>query len=254
MRIQNKIAFLLILATTTILVSLALFIYIFVSKDTSISFDQKLSYRVHLLQRSFTDSAEKNSFQKQEKLSREQHYIIPIGEDSLLFARQGWPEALRRSVLTDGHAYWQDRDVYYIGERCTINSENYIVVMSAVDEYQKEYLGYLEKILLIGLGIALVFLFAMAVVFSRRVFVPVQNITAQVKKLGTGNMHLRLPKAKGTDEMANLTDTFNEMLDRMETAFEAQKNFVSHASHEFNTPLTTIIGEAEFALGREKTC
>jgi signal transduction histidine kinase len=56
----------------------------------------------------------------------------------------------------------------------------------------------------------------------------------------------------GNDEIAELTATFNNMLDRLETAFESQNNFVSHASHEFNTPLTAIIGEAEYALARPR--
>ncbi len=43
------------------------------------------------------------------------------------------------------------------------------------------------------------------------------------------------------------------MLDKLSTAFEAQNNFVSHASHEFRTPLTTIIAEADYALSRERS-
>ncbi len=42
------------------------------------------------------------------------------------------------------------------------------------------------------------------------------------------------------------------MLDRLETAFETQNNFVSNASHELGTPLTAIIGEAELALRGER--
>jgi signal transduction histidine kinase len=42
------------------------------------------------------------------------------------------------------------------------------------------------------------------------------------------------------------------MLDRLETSFETQNNFVSNASHELRTPLTTIIGEAEIALSRSR--
>ena len=42
------------------------------------------------------------------------------------------------------------------------------------------------------------------------------------------------------------------MLNRLETAFASQQNFVSHASHELRTPLTTIIAEADYALSRER--
>ena len=253
MRIQNKIAFLLTFTTAIILVSLALFVYIFVGKDTTINFDQKLSYRAHLLQRSLLDSTSNHRFLQTEKLSHEDNYIIKVGEDSLFFAKNKWAESFRKAILTQGQAYWNQQEYFYIGETYSKDKEDYIVVVRAMDEYQKQYLSSLEKVLLAGLAISLFFMFAVALVFSRRVFIPVRNIMEQVKRIGTGNMHLRLPPVKGTDEISNLTNTFNEMLDRMETAFESQKNFVSHASHEFNTPLTTIIGEAEFALDKERT-
>ena len=53
--------------------------------------------------------------------------------------------------------------------------------------------------------------------------------------------------------MTELAHTFNTMLDRLQTAFETQNNFVSNASHELRTPLTTIVGEAEIALKKART-
>jgi signal transduction histidine kinase len=53
---------------------------------------------------------------------------------------------------------------------------------------------------------------------------------------------------KGNDEMSQLAQTFNNMLNRLETAFETQNNFISNASHELRTPLTIISGEVELAM------
>lgn len=55
------------------------------------------------------------------------------------------------------------------------------------------------------------------------------------------------------DEVNELAITFNQMLSRIETAFEIQNNFVSNASHELRTPLTTIIGGADLALSKERS-
>lgn len=75
----------------------------------------------------------------------------------------------------------------------------------------------------------------------------------QVKSISSRNLHLRLNVEESGDEINDLAGTFNNMLDRLETAFETQNNFVSNASHELSTPLTAIIGEAELALNKERT-
>ncbi len=72
-----------------------------------------------------------------------------------------------------------------------------------------------------------------------------QSITAT-------SLHRRLQIKTGKDEIAVLTNTFNDLLSRLETAFETQNNFVSNASHELNTPLTAIIGEADYALSKNR--
>jgi signal transduction histidine kinase len=61
-------------------------------------------------------------------------------------------------------------------------------------------------------------------------------------------------KSNGSkDELAELTNTFNEMLNRLENSFDAQKNFVSNISHELRTPLAAIITELELSINKERT-
>jgi signal transduction histidine kinase len=62
-----------------------------------------------------------------------------------------------------------------------------------------------------------------------------------------------LNSGRGKDEIEELSHTFNNMLDRLETSFESQNNFVSNASHELSTPLTAIIGEAELTLTKPRS-
>jgi len=83
-------------------------------------------------------------------------------------------------------------------------------------------------------------------VFSHYTFIPVRKLTERVKSITSSNLHLRL-EPRGKDEIAELSHTFNDMLNRLETAFETQNNFVSNASHELRTPLTIITGEIEIA-------
>jgi two-component system sensor histidine kinase ArlS len=67
------------------------------------------------------------------------------------------------------------------------------------------------------------------------------------------NLDLRIGVGNGKDEMAELAQTFNRMLDRLENSFEAQKDFVSNISHELRTPLAATIAELEVADIKERS-
>ena len=63
-----------------------------------------------------------------------------------------------------------------------------------------------------------------------------------------GNLSQRVPHPRGRDEMAQVVETFNEMLASLESAMQAQRRFVADASHELRAPLTTIQGNLAFLL------
>lgn len=57
----------------------------------------------------------------------------------------------------------------------------------------------------------------------------------------------------GSDELAQLAGAFNGMMQRLEDAFEAERQFASDASHELRTPMAVIMAQCEDALSGEKT-
>ena len=72
---------------------------------------------------------------------------------------------------------------------------------------------------------------------------PIARITEAAREIAlSGRLDRRLSPLHSRDEVARLVDTFNRMMERLETAFWAQRRFVADASHELRTPLTTIRG------------
>lgn len=81
-----------------------------------------------------------------------------------------------------------------------------------------------------------------------RVLRPLKDITATARRLSEPNLHERIAIQGPHDELRELADTLDDMLRRLEAAFESQRNFVSNASHELLTPLSIIRAELDVTL------
>jgi heavy metal sensor kinase len=89
--------------------------------------------------------------------------------------------------------------------------------------------------------------------FVRRAFRPVVKIVDTVNSITSEDLSLRVESTGSKDEIGLLTDTFNNMIDRLEKSFQSIKEFSGNASHELKTPLTVIRGEIEVALRKARS-
>jgi signal transduction histidine kinase len=81
-----------------------------------------------------------------------------------------------------------------------------------------------------------------------RALASVEAIRAEVEAISTKELHRRVPDPPGKDEISRLAATMNRMLARLEMGQARQRRFVSDASHELRSPVTTIRQHAEVAL------
>ena len=83
---------------------------------------------------------------------------------------------------------------------------------------------------------------------------PVDVICGEAGEISKGeDLSKRLTLPQTRDEMYRLTIEFNQMFDRLEDSFEAEKQFSSDVSHELRTPLSVIRSQCEYMLGEAKT-
>jgi len=191
-----------------------------------------------------------------EKLPQEQLHILRVPPaDSLRIEanRIGVPVSFIMNIENQKTATFQQRSIFYSGILYKAGGEDYIVIVSAENYYYTHHIPHLRNLLISLLVLAVVFILAVSFWFSKKLIEPLQSITTRMENISSENMQMRLPVPPNDDELSTLTHTFNGMLDRLEAAFESQKNFVSNASHELNTPLTSIIGEADVVLSKPRT-
>ncbi len=108
--------------------------------------------------------------------------------------------------------------------------------------------------LLIESAIALAVMAALSValgwVVAGRMLSPLRTITARTRRISEQSLHERLALAGPRDELRQLADTIDELLARLEAAFDAQRRFVANASHELRTPLAMMRTRLDVAVAK----
>jgi signal transduction histidine kinase len=87
-------------------------------------------------------------------------------------------------------------------------------------------------------------------VMAGRVLTPLRTITATTEQISETNLHQRLAMPGPRDELRLLADTIDRLLERLEAAFAAQRQFVANASHELRTPLAMMRTTLDVAIAK----
>jgi len=252
MQIAKKITLLFAILSAVIISLLSGFVWYFSNEFAFEDFYKRLEARVKIAaQIKLTEDVNNKAYAKMrnqylERLPSEKEYIMRTGEVKALDRQL--PASFYNRINTGAMARYRIENHFYAGKFFKNNNNGYIVIVSANDPFGFRELKDLQRILIIGFFLSVILSFIVGWKFSNYMLMPLRNIIKSVKRIKAENLHLRLDVKDGNDEMSQLAQTFNNMLNRLETAFETQNNFISNASHELRTPLTIISGEVELAM------
>lgn len=134
------------------------------------------------------------------------------------------------------------------------DANNRIVIIAAgYDQEGKAILRQLRLILLLSFCGGVVITFAVGFIFSKSLLRPVRKIADEANEISATNFTRRIHAGKSLDEWNYLANTLNQLLNRLQESFEMQRRFISNASHELSTPLTSISSQLEVSLQKERS-
>ncbi|MBA4168506.1 MAG: HAMP domain-containing protein [Chitinophagaceae bacterium] len=165
-------------------------------------------------------------------------------------SQQYWTSETLEKVRKQKYIEYTDGAMQVVGINYKDNQGDFVILASARDmgtEKRMRYLLETMAIVFITLSIAG---FLSGSWLAARILSPIEEMIKRIQLIRADNLHLRVDEGKNSDELGVLARNFNSLLEHLENAFELQKTFVSSASHELRTPVTSIIGEAEVALSQ----
>jgi heavy metal sensor kinase len=144
------------------------------------------------------------------------------------------------------------RPFRFTRQKLEANGHVYTAATGVPTQYVVETLDLFRSYLLMFAPFVLLVAAGGGYWLSRRALAPVDALVRTARDIGGSNLSSRLEKLDTGDELQRLSDTLNEMLQRIERAFLRVTSFTADASHELRTPISLIRTEAELALRRSR--
>jgi signal transduction histidine kinase len=252
--IRAKLALISISVMSVVMVGTGLFLYFRFEDELDTSIDQALASRA-VAAAVLSSRSEPSLVQE---LSREEGFgelVAPDGavlsatpdvHGRLLIPRELLARARRMPV------YYELKHLEGISKHARlvarpVRPRGPIIVAGTTLKDRERANESLLRTLLIGVPIALLLATATAIALIGGALRPVEQMRRRAETISAGDPDARLPLPEAHDEVRRLGETLNEMLARLQRAFERERAFVADASHELRTPLAILKAELELA-------
>jgi len=162
-------------------------------------------------------------------------------------------EAMTRDILNSGEIRFYQSNWQVVGLTYRFQNQTYVITAAAYDAYGFNKLNSMLQNSILVFICAILIIYLAGRFFTRKALAPVREMTDKAQRITATKLDLRLPVEGNKDELSELANTFNQMLNRLERSFDAQKHFVSNISHELRTPLAAMIAELELGAAGERS-
>lgn len=264
MRIRNKI---LIYFSSTVIFLVALAfsgIFILFSEYREEEFQKqqnaKIHYTIKLIDKYKKMSAEVSYLLDEQDINDfyDEKLLIYNKDKKLIFASLDSLEINKaNSILNNlsvSKRWIETKDDNYdlVGVYAEHNGSGYYAISKAYDAFGYDKLYFLRNVLIgIFIAITVVVLF-ISFYLSHLIIKPIERFTAMLNQLDfTNGTQQMIQQDNSSSELQNLTEKFNQLLQRTRESFDFQKHSIHHISHELKTPLAVLLTELERLISKD---
>ncbi len=264
MKIRHKITLLFALIVTAMLLLLSFAVYYITSLE------RENAFRIRLQSRATYNAQIFNSFSDDFKLldlvNENSSFLLPrksVGiydsSGAEIYRYESNPEDnirpssedIRAAVITREHFFTmgtREALAFYPG-----HPGGKVIFIAAYDGDGFTRLKQLKQVFLLSLIAGIILSLIVGYLFSHQLLKPVRRMISEANEISSKNLSKRIQRGLSNDELSKLALTFNNLLDRLQESFITQNRFISNASHELSTPLTSISSQLQVALQRDRS-
>lgn len=126
-----------------------------------------------------------------------------------------------------------------------------ILVAHPIDVIENSLSALVSAMSVVYVSLVLVTTFG-GYLLAKKATQPISEMTEKIMRISAENLNERVGVRRTNDEIQELSETFNSLMDRLDSAFTRERQFIGDVAHELKTPLATLQGEIELALAKKR--
>jgi len=258
--LKNRIAFYYMVATAVVVAAVFLIIHLIVKTTVYNNLDNALSYQAEkhtdeiFIESDSIRFSNKAEWEEREHKEVDVHPVFLQINDANGRIMDKSPNLKEEALEFEHHPSFVDPYTTELGGRGIRQAQialeqngvikGYIMVAMPLEDTQM-VLNNLKQILLVLYPIILFLLFFVSRFLAGQTVIPIQLITDTTNRITRKNLNERVALPDNRDELYTLSNSINDLLQRIQEAMEREKQFTSDASHELRTPLSVLKGTLE---------
>ncbi|WP_207424410.1 ATP-binding protein [Desertivirga brevis] len=164
-------------------------------------------------------------------------------------ARVSWTKEDLKKVKEENLTFKRYKEYDVLGIHYPYYNKDYYVLISAEDKYGNNKLRYLKYLLAVSFVVSVVLVWVLSFYLSKMSLKPLDSFRKEIQEITDKNLNKRLSEPTAAGEIQALSYSFNQMMNRIDSAYQSQKSFTGNASHELRTPIAKILAQLENVMG-----